>query len=85
VIGAELVAETIGGNLVYGVQTSDLNQLVPFFQMVEGDNELGVKDWGISQTSKTCEGRYLICVALEEVFLKVTHESEGTEVTIINQ
>ena len=68
-----MVAETIGGNLIYGVQTSDLIQLVPFFQIVDGDNELGVKDWGISQTT------------LEEVFLKVTHESEGTEVTIISQ
>jgi len=59
---AELIAAT-GGNLIYGIMTHNLKQVVPFFQHIEqnvGRNDFIIKDWGMSQTT------------LEEVFLKVT-------------
>jgi len=61
--GAVLIAET-GGNLIYGVTTSLLPLVVPFFQFMEGHKDDGnflIRDWGMSQTT------------LEEVFLKVTN------------
>jgi len=60
--GAELIAAT-GGNLIYGILTQNLKQVVPFFQYIEQNSsrkDFIIKDWGMSQTT------------LEEVFLKVT-------------
>jgi ABC-type multidrug transport system ATPase subunit len=69
--GCELIAET-GVNFVFGVQTKNLPQLVPFFKFIEENStsdHFFIKDWGLSQTT------------LEEVFLKVTKE-DSHEVTI---
>jgi len=63
--GSELIAES-GTSLVYGIKTSNLDKVVPFFVYMEDhkdDKGFIIKDWGISQTT------------LEEVFLKVTHET----------
>jgi len=68
--GCELVAST-GGNLVYGVPTSSLSQLIPFFQFIEDNKSQEgfiIKDWGMSQTT------------LEEVFLKVTRNDQSTSI-----
>jgi len=68
--GSELVAAS-GGNLVYGVLTTSLAQIIPFFQYIEqhkGDDSFIIKDWGLSQTT------------LEEVFLKVTRSDTSTSI-----
>jgi len=63
IAAAQLIAET-GVNLMYGIRSQDLQQIIPFFQMIEQNQNnpnFFIKDWGMSQTT------------LEEVFLKITH------------
>jgi ABC-type multidrug transport system ATPase subunit len=50
---SEIIAET-GVNFVFGIQTPDLPQLIPFFQQLEDhakEPDYYIKDWGLSQTS----------------------------------
>jgi len=62
----ELISAT-GEFFIYGLQTSVLPSVIPFFELIEENRdkpEFIIRDWGISQTT------------LEEVFLRVTHEAE---------
>jgi len=66
---SHLLTET-GGRFTFGVNQSEINKLIEFFEFLETDPRAKaiIRDWGVSHTT------------LEEVFLKITKQySHGGE------
>lgn len=81
--GARITTEN-AGNIVFNIPMAHVQSLQKFFALLREKNEVTalIRDWSVSYTSKysphcrvTANGR----AALEEVFLRVTHDSPDEE------